>query len=128
MAFDLEKTYQKLADVHGMFEPDEPNFRRVDTVGGTPNRVGELEGVDEEFEELSAVVWTADTESAERGGAVDEDADLQIRYDEVGFLAIDDVVERISDEKRFRVQSVEDLGGPDGPFGQVASLNEVDDR
>lgn len=127
MPLDLKKTYEKLSGVRELFEPDEPNMRRIRETGGTENRVGEFEGATEETLEFKAMVWTSRKHSTDRSPAVDESADMELRYGE-SILEVGDVVERISDGKRFRVESAEELGGPDRELGHMASLTEIDDR
>lgn len=128
MTFSLEKTYEALKRVGGLFLPAAPNMRRIRLVGGAENRVGEMEGSTEEAVDFKAVVWTARANTRERGGAVDEAADMELHYPDEALLEVGDLVERIQDGTRFRVDGIDGLGGLSRPLGFVARMTEVDDR
>jgi len=124
----LEKMYETMKRSGALFLPSTPNMRRIRLIGGAENRVGEMEGAVEETLDFKAVIWTARANSRERGGAVDEAADMELHYQDDSLLKVGDLVERIADGTRFRVGGVTDLGGPSHPLGFVARINEVDTR
>lgn len=123
---DLDAAYGMLDATWGELEPDDPNFRRVRTSGGSENRLGEVEGGTRDEHEFTAVVWTSERRSQYRGGGYDVEGDLRLSTD-TDVLQEGDRVERLSDGKAYEVTDSEDLGGPDQSVGWVYGLIELEE-
>jgi len=128
--FDTETDYDGgTADLRGVIEtwlPDEPNYRRVRTTGGSENRVGEVKGGSRDEHDFKAIRAPFTTREDLRAGASGTSGDLELHIlDDV--LEEGDRVETIDGPGAYEVEEIEDFDWQGEQVGLRVTLKKQHD-
>lgn len=126
----LENMHEELGKVDEYFNPKSvgksPNWKLIETTGGTENVVGETVGETVTETEFWAIEDEPENEEKMRAGAGDEQEVITL-WVESDTLSMGDRVIRASDSTPFRVVELTNEGGSTWDLGQRALVKELTD-